>query len=402
MIDPYEQYVILNYFLRLATDTRLSPKGMGELCEFFQRNLPFLGLDRDDEEFIGYLQRFQDVLDDKKTLHRASRHIRPIIEDRLKQRIQELEGVEPSALEANLSILADELELDAPERGFFGLFVRFLTYSGLQRIFNEMTREHLGLLDTCAICLGTDLNALTDRLRPNAPLLASGIIRQASRSGSDLDDQFEMPDAVRAAMQKACGVKEDIRNYILGSAAKASLLWEDFDYLGEICEQLLRFLQAAIGNRIPGVNILLWGPPGTGKTEFCKTLAQRLDVKLYALGEQDEDGGEPTRRERIGSLQLAQSLLRYQSRSLLLFDGMTIFSKGTCWCGFSGGSSPWDRKSSPTGFLKTIPFRPSGPSTTPSCSTSRSSGAWRWPSKCPFPRRRPGNGSGIGSWPRTP
>lgn len=337
MVEPYEQHVILTYLLRLATDSRLSPQGLGELCEFFQRNLAYLGLDRNDEEFLDHLMRFQEILDEKKGMRGAFRHVAGVIDKRLRQRLDDLKGAEPGPLETNLTILADELELDRDERGFFGLFVRFLTHAGFQRIFNEMTREHLGLLDTCAICLDTDRNALGDRLRPGAPLLASGVIRQACRTGNDLDDQFEMPDAVRTAMQKACGVKEDIRRYILGETAQASLLWEDFDYLNDIPERLERFLKTSIDHRVPGVNVLLWGPPGTGKTEFCKTLAQRLEVKLYAVGEQDEDGGEPTRKERMGSLQLAQCLLRYQSRSLLLFDEMDDLFEGSALVRFFGG-----------------------------------------------------------------
>ena len=70
------------------------------------------------------------------------------------------------------------------------------------------------------------------------------------------------------------------------------------------------------------MNILLYGPPGTGKTEFCNVLAERLGVTLYSVGEADNDGDEPSRRESLQELRLEQRLLARNRRSLLLFDEM--------------------------------------------------------------------------------
>src|SRR5947208_4239319 len=43
------------------------------------------------------------------------------------------------------------------------------------------------------------------------------------------------------------------------------------------------------------INILLHGNPGTGKTEFCRTLAAELGCTLFGVGEADDWGGEPSR-----------------------------------------------------------------------------------------------------------
>lgn len=70
------------------------------------------------------------------------------------------------------------------------------------------------------------------------------------------------------------------------------------------------------------MNVLLYGLPGTGKTQFCKALAEKLGVSLFSVGESDEDGDEPVRGERLQELRLAQRLLSRDRRSLLLFDEM--------------------------------------------------------------------------------
>ena len=54
----------------------------------------------------------------------------------------------------------------------------------------------------------------------------------------------------------------------------------------------------------PPKGVLLYGPPGTGKTEFAKVLAREIGADLRAVGETDDEGGEPSRRERLAELGL--------------------------------------------------------------------------------------------------
>ena len=82
------------------------------------------------------------------------------------------------------------------------------------------------------------------------------------------------------------------------------LEWSDFDHVMELRDHVEGLLKGALRAGAKGVNVLVHGEPGTGKTEFCRTLARRLGVILYTVGEADDDGGEPTRRERLQELRL--------------------------------------------------------------------------------------------------
>jgi len=92
--------------------------------------------------------------------------------------------------------------------------------------------------------------------------------------------------------------------------------------MGRDADLIRNLLTRSLVAGTPGVNILLYGPPGTGKTEFAKVLACSLGVHLRAVGETDDDGDEPSRRERLAELVLAGRMLGGRQDTLLLFDEM--------------------------------------------------------------------------------
>jgi len=67
------------------------------------------------------------------------------------------------------------------------------------------------------------------------------------------------------------------------------------------------------------VNILLHSPPGCGKSELVRILADKLDCMLYEVSTQDEDGDPIEGSKRLQALRVAQGFC-VQQRCLIVFD----------------------------------------------------------------------------------
>lgn len=108
---------------------------------------------------------------------------------------------------------------------------------------------------------------------------------------------------------------------LVGPRQAAPLSLDDFAHVAD-ADFLVRLLRGASGARAGGINILIHGPPGTGKTEFARSLATAAGVTLHAVAEVDVDDDEPSRRDRVRALGLAQRLLGPRGGAALLFDEM--------------------------------------------------------------------------------
>ena len=69
----------------------------------------------------------------------------------------------------------------------------------------------------------------------------------------------------------------------------------------------------------PGVNVLIHGSPGTGKTQLVRVLGRALDIPVYELDTSDEDGDPLHDIRRLAALNLAQTYFA-TCPTLLVFD----------------------------------------------------------------------------------
>lgn len=111
----------------------------------------------------------------------------------------------------------------------------------------------------------------------------------------------------------------EIKNIILGDVKKSTLKWNDFAHLGKERDVTLKILKAAVKNKTKGVNILLYGAVGTGKTEFARLVAEKAKVSQYCVTSQCDER-EATREMRMQDLYSKQNVLAIVDNTCILFD----------------------------------------------------------------------------------
>ncbi|MBA91221.1 MAG: AAA family ATPase [Phyllobacteriaceae bacterium] len=240
---------------------------------------------------------------------------------RLAARLKRITPARADALSRNISALSDHMGLDEDETAIFTLTLRAARFGPVNTLCNTLTDDaRLPVEDAVAILTGVSRSRVRKALAPSAKLQSCGLLHFDKPPYAGLG--IQPGERLLTAMEPPSRGISDILASMFATVEPATVTWDDFEHIGPERDFALRLLKGALKRRERGVNILLHGAPGTGKTELCKVLAACAGANLCAVGESDDDGDEPSRFERMQQLRFGQRLLGDQGNTVILFDEM--------------------------------------------------------------------------------
>lgn len=238
------------------------------------------------------------------------------------------EAPETTMIEENIATLGNQLNLSSNERRI----LTFLVIAKIEQVI-RITVESEGKLNRSQFysiissMMGIPVVDVKKALSPKSNLCQSGILQVAILQ-ADFNERFWFIESFEYFLSDTVHSAESMANFFLQSVTNRKHTTDDFSHMSKEMEYLIPYLRGALDKESYGCNILLYGSPGTGKTELSKTIAAEIGANLYEVKTEAICGGPLTPEARLQSYQLGMMLRGNNSRNIVLFDEMEdLFSE---------------------------------------------------------------------------
>ena len=238
----------------------------------------------------------------------------------------------PSNLDVNLSRLSDLVDLSKTEKQVLGLAILLHAEAIIQDAF-DVTGGGISAFSIPRIfapVLGLKTSAVEEAFDDHSSLMKSGLLSLDHFGEGDVRSRVDL--ITRTFGKRAVMKQNDIHDLIKGfvvPAQKSSLTLDQFEHISDRVQTVQEYLGTAIREKSKGVNILIYGSPGTGKTEFAKLISEVIGVDLMEVSAMDLRGRPISPMYRIRNYRLIQSLFNEGGTTVLFDECEEILSGGT-------------------------------------------------------------------------
>lgn len=226
-----------------------------------------------------------------------------------------------SELFVNARLLAKLMQLNDVEQGV----IQFVALSTQHRAMRHMidnialnrVTELVAMLSAVLDCSIQSIEAALDRKGNLARANLLQVDANRFEEGFKLVISEQLSEVLHTRNKS---LKQFVQRFI-EQAAPPTLTAKDYPHLTDEIRLLEEYLSNAAECGTKGVNILIYGVPGVGKTELVRLLAKRIGTPLYQVKSCEDNLGSVNGFTRLLSFSLGQRFLR-ETFALVVFDEM--------------------------------------------------------------------------------
>jgi len=248
------------------------------------------------------------------------KHAKNILKNRLdrleSKKLQKINDV----LSTNITWLAKNLSLSYEEELILTYTILVSTLTDVKDAIDNVNHINKNNFSrSLAVILGISIKESKKSLNNESALISSGLLK-IDNNARNFGDKLEPIEGLTDTLLTEHFDKKNILNRFFNKSPDAKLSDIDFEHIQSDLHLLTEYLDAVTTRKSKGVNILIHGDVGVGKTEFVRMLIEKLHLNLYEITMKDNDGDYMHRDTRFSIYQLSQKLLSKQEQNVILFD----------------------------------------------------------------------------------
>lgn len=246
------------------------------------------------------------------------------LRDLLLSRRTEVEALKPELsgpMAHNLHLLAECLSLTQSDIEILAFIVSVQVCEPLAEIVGTLGElDTARLISALSVIIALPLEAVREALSREGTLISSGLVGVHGKGSQVLQHKVTLLSGLSDGMLLEQSDPVDLLKPFFRPAEPPRLTADAFAYVQEDYGLLASYIKAGREGGETGMNVLLHGLPGVGKTQLVRTLVEDLGLTLYEVSTVTESGDPIEGQQRFSAYQLSQAILARKTNGVLLFD----------------------------------------------------------------------------------